>query len=41
MAAKWTLTIDCARPAVLAAFGSLALGYVEASPPKGFGSWQE
>jgi Glyoxalase-like domain len=41
MTTKWTLTIDCARPAELAAFWSVALGYVEASPPEGFGSWQE
>jgi catechol 2,3-dioxygenase-like lactoylglutathione lyase family enzyme len=41
MATKWTLTIDCANPAALAAFWSSALGYVEASPPLGFGSWQE
>jgi hypothetical protein len=41
MAVKWTLTIECARPAVLAAFWSVALGYVEASPPEGFASWQE
>lgn len=41
MATRWTLTIDCAHPAALAAFWSLALGYVEASPPEGFGSWQE
>jgi hypothetical protein len=41
MTTRWTLTIDCARPAVLAAFWSVALGYVEASPPEGFGSWQE
>jgi hypothetical protein len=41
MAAQWTLTIDSANPAALAAFWSSALGYVEASPPPGFGSWQE
>jgi hypothetical protein len=41
MTTKWTLTIDCTRPAVLAAFWSVALGYIEASPPEGFGSWQE
>jgi hypothetical protein len=38
---NWTLTIDCESPAVLAAFWALALGYVEASPPKGFESWQD
>jgi len=41
MATNWTLTIDCAHPAALAAFWSAALGYVAASPPEGFGSWQE
>jgi hypothetical protein len=38
---RWTLTIDCAHPPELAAFWSVALGYVEASPPEGFASWQE
>lgn len=41
MTTKWTLTIDCAQPAVLAAFWRAALGYVDAPPPEGFGSWQE
>ena len=41
MTTKWTLTIDCEQPAVLAAFWRLALGYAEAPPPEGFGSWQE
>jgi hypothetical protein len=41
MTTKWKLTIDCARPAVLAAFWCVALGYVEAAPPKGFASWPE
>ena len=41
MAAKWTLTIDCAHPATLAAFWKLALGYVEASAPRGFDTWEE
>jgi hypothetical protein len=35
------LTIDCARPAELAKFWALALGYVEKPPPAGFGSWEE
>jgi hypothetical protein len=38
MTTRWTVTIDCAHPAELAAFWSLALGYVEASPPAGFAS---
>jgi hypothetical protein len=41
MATKWTLTIDCSSPAVLAAFWAVALGYVESSPPEGFASWEE
>jgi hypothetical protein len=40
-ATKWTLTIDCARPGALAAFWKLALGYADAPPPAGFGSWPE
>ena len=41
MSVKWTVTIDCAHPARLAAFWNLALGYVDAPPPKGFASWPE
>jgi predicted enzyme related to lactoylglutathione lyase len=41
MATRWTVTMDCADPARLAAFWRLALGYVEASPPEGFASWPE
>jgi Glyoxalase-like domain len=41
MPARWTLTVDCRHPAALAAFWRLALGYIEAPPPDGFGSWQE
>ena len=41
MAVTWTLTFDCAQPARLAAFWKLALGYADAPPPEGFGSWQE
>ncbi|MEV0400585.1 VOC family protein [Actinoallomurus sp. NPDC050550] len=41
MAIEWSLTIDCARPAKLAEFWALALGYVQAPPPVGFGSWEE
>jgi catechol 2,3-dioxygenase-like lactoylglutathione lyase family enzyme len=41
MTTKWTVTMDCAHPAKLAAFWRLALGYVEASPPGGFVSWPE
>lgn len=41
MATRWSLTIDCARPAELASFWMLALGYAERPPPVGFGSWEE
>jgi glyoxalase superfamily protein len=41
MSVKWTVTMDCAHPATLAAFWNLALGYVDASPPEGFASWPE
>jgi hypothetical protein len=41
VAIKWSLTIDCAQPARLAEFWALALGYVPAPPPAGFGSWEE
>jgi hypothetical protein len=41
MSTEWTLTIDCAEPARLAAFWCLALGYAEAPPPEGFATWGE
>lgn len=41
MVTRWTITVDCRRPAPLAAFWCLALGYVEAPPPAGFGSWHQ
>lgn len=41
MATRWHLTIDCARPSVVAAFWALALGYVEPPPPDGFDSWED
>jgi hypothetical protein len=41
VATAWSLTIDCARPRKLAEFWALALGYVLAPPPEGFGSWQD
>jgi hypothetical protein len=41
MSVRWTVTIDCAHPAKLAAFWNLALGYVDAPPPEGFASWAE
>jgi glyoxalase superfamily protein len=39
MSTPWTVTFDCAHPGAQAAFWRLALGYVEAAPPKGFASW--
>jgi len=41
MSVRWTVTIDCADPATMAAFWNLALGYVDASPPEAFVSWPE
>lgn len=41
MVTKWTLTIDCAHPARLAAFWKVALEYVDAPAPQGFATWQE
>jgi len=41
MITKWTVTFDCANPAALAAFWRVALGYVDAAPPEGYGSWPE
>ena len=41
MSTAWTITFDCADPAVLAAFWCRALGYVEGAPPAGFATWDE
>jgi hypothetical protein len=41
MAVNWTLTFDCANPVAQAAFWRLALGYVEASPPTGWATWED
>jgi hypothetical protein len=40
MVTRWTITIDCLDPARVARFWCLALGYVEADPPKGWDSWE-
>ncbi|GAA4910742.1 hypothetical protein LX16_2668 [Stackebrandtia albiflava] len=40
MTFQWSLTVDCADPAALARFWSLALGYVPKPPPEGFDSWE-
>lgn len=41
MATRWHLTVDCARPSVVAAFWAFALGYVEPPPPEGFATWED
>ena len=41
MATTWTLTFDCAHATAQAEFWRLALDYVTAAAPKGFGSWRE
>ncbi|MGS2614128.1 VOC family protein [Micromonospora sp. LZ34] len=41
MSDAWTMTFDSAHPPTLAAFWKVALGYVDASPPQGFASWDE
>ena len=40
MTTKWTMTIDCADPSLVARFWCTALGYLEADPPKGWESWE-
>jgi hypothetical protein len=35
------MTFDCKGPAALARFWALALGYVAASPPEGWDTWEE
>jgi hypothetical protein len=40
MTTKWTMTIDCADPALMARFWCTALGYTESDPPKGWDSWE-
>ena len=40
MTTNWTLTIDCADPALVARFWCTALGYVDSDPPKGWDSWE-
>ncbi|MFG1818860.1 VOC family protein [Kribbella sp. NPDC049174] len=40
MTTKWTMTIDCTDPALLARFWCTALGYEEAGPPKGWDTWE-
>ena len=40
MTTQWTMTIDCADPALVARFWCTALGYVESDPPKGWDTWE-
>ena len=40
MTTEWQLTIDCADPAPLVRFWSLALGYVPLEPPNDLPTWR-
>jgi hypothetical protein len=40
MTTNWTMTVDCADPAALARFWCVALGYVDADPPRGWETWE-
>ncbi|WP_328328338.1 VOC family protein [Kribbella sp. NBC_00382] len=40
MTTRWTMTIDCGDPALVARFWITALGYVEADPPRGWDTWE-
>ncbi|MEV0793586.1 VOC family protein [Kribbella sp. NPDC050459] len=40
MTTNWTLTIDCADPALIARFWCTALGYTESAPPPGWDTWE-
>ncbi len=41
MTVVWSITVDCADPARLAAFWREALGYVDAPVPDGFANWEQ
>ena len=41
MTTRWSITIDCAQPKIVAKFWAEALGYVEPPPPSGFATWEE
>ena len=41
MGTRWTLTVDCRDVAVVAAFWTEALGYVDRPPPRGWDSWED
>ena len=40
MGAPFQVVMDCADPAVLAAFWAEALGYIVQPPPEGYDSWE-
>jgi catechol 2,3-dioxygenase-like lactoylglutathione lyase family enzyme len=40
-ATSWALTIDCANAGVQARFWVEALGYVHATPPEGWRTWED
>ncbi len=41
MTTRWTLTFDCRDAGAMARFWTVALGYVESSPPAGWDSWED
>ncbi|NIK55728.1 VOC family protein [Kribbella shirazensis] len=41
MTTRWTLTIDCADPTLVARFWCTALGYTESDPPTGWDTWED
>jgi hypothetical protein len=41
MTTPWTLTIDSARPSIVAEFWAFTLGYVTPPPPDGFATWED
>jgi len=41
MTTAWSMTFDCADAPSLAAFWREALGYADATPPRGWDTWEE
>ncbi|MAS54687.1 VOC family protein [Nocardioides sp.] len=41
MATPWGVTFDCHDAQAMAAFWTVALGYVDASPPQGWDTWED
>ncbi len=41
MATRWSITFDCHDAPTLAEFWKVALGYVAASPPTGWETWED